>query len=179
MFTVTSLVSVAALAATGLAAPTARDGQCHPSFSSRAVSIVTKSGDMEWGPGTLEAVRALAYQTVGNGHGAFKVEFTGFADDSYYIKSADDPTNNLYVSQGPRSNILAWVQGPGPHWDISCSSCSTEDAWTFPGGKYATDCTITRTGSGLCVREATDGIGGFIRQFSCDGGDVEKFDILI
>ncbi|KAJ8086978.1 hypothetical protein AAF712_013617 [Marasmius tenuissimus] len=179
MFSTASFVSFVALAATTFAAPNARDAQCHPDFEGRPVSIITKSGAMEWGLGTLAIERALAYQTTGFGPDGFKVEFTGFSDDGYWIRTADASQNNLYVSQGPRSNILAWANGQGPQWSITCASCSTENAWSFPGGKYATDCTITRTGSGLCVRESTEGTGNFIRQYSCEGGDNEKFDFLM
>lgn len=82
----TSFVTFVALVATSFAAPTARDAQCHPNFMGRAVSIVTKSGAMEWGQGTLANQRALGYQAVSNGQSEFKVEFTGFPDNGYYIK---------------------------------------------------------------------------------------------
>ncbi|KAG7097344.1 hypothetical protein E1B28_004700 [Marasmius oreades] len=179
MFKLASLVSFVAVATIAVAAPSARDAQCHPNFGGRTVSIVTKEGGMEWGHGTLQVERALTYQTIRNGNGEFHVEFTGNPDNSYYIKAVGVPENNMYVSQGPRSNILAWAEGVGPQWSITCGFCSPEEAWSFPGGKFATDCTITRTGSGLCVRESTEGLGSFIRQYSCEGGDNEKFDFLM
>ncbi|KAF9266311.1 hypothetical protein L218DRAFT_942539 [Marasmius fiardii PR-910] len=160
MFKLTSLVFFIAVAGTALAAPSPRGTQCHPNFGGRAISIVTEAGGAEWGHGTLlEVQRPLAYQTIRNGNGEFRAEFTGDPDSSYYIKASNVPANDMFVSQGPRSNILAWAQGAGPSWSITYESCPYEDVWNFPGGKFATGCTISR--SGLCVHESAEVLWAF------------------
>ncbi|KAH8831205.1 hypothetical protein DL96DRAFT_1586843 [Flagelloscypha sp. PMI_526] len=162
-----------------VATPLQARTDCHPNFSGRAVSIYSADGTLEWGQGTAEVGRALAYQAPSSDHGEFKTEFTGDADSTYYIKAADIPANNLYLSQGPRSNILAWTDSPTPRHSITCSSCANADASTFHG-VYASGCTI-KNPNGLCIKDsvAAGSVGEFIRFFDCEDVPEEKWSFVL
>ncbi|KAH8823184.1 hypothetical protein DL96DRAFT_1616877 [Flagelloscypha sp. PMI_526] len=178
-FSTASLFSAFLAFSVTLASPLQARTDCHPNFSGRSVSIYSADKTLEWGQGTSQVGRALAYETPSSGHGEFRAEFTGDTDSTYYIKAADIPANNLYLSQGPRSNILAWADGPGPRHSITCSSCANADASSFHG-VYASGCTI-KTPSGLCVKDTVPAgsVGEFIRFFGCQDVPEEKWSFVL
>ncbi|KAF5381143.1 hypothetical protein D9757_009433 [Collybiopsis confluens] len=128
---------------------------CTPDFGDRAVSIVTKSGKMEWGWGSGLNPVGPEYQVASNDVAEFYVYYPltlpgPVSSAGYHFQTARS-TDVLSVNEGLDLQfplMLTWTAGEGSSFTTTCSDC-------FPSSSKSTlgsDCVISLVNSSLCVR---------------------------